>query len=60
MEGVLGACARAKCRVARFKDVVTYFSAHLKLLVSQPRRGLFEVCKSLEPSSGPVLPDRNL
>ena len=59
MEGVLGACARAKCRVERFKDVVTYFSAlgekicgNFKMLVAQLFYHLFEICKSLEPTSG--------
>ena len=51
MEIFLGACARAKCRVVNFKDYVPKFEATFQLIISQPRRGLFEVCKSLEPTS---------
>ena len=54
--------ARAYCvlevKLGVNKGQVPNFSAPLKMTISQPRRGLSEVCKGLEPSSSPVLCDR--
>ena len=54
--------ARAYCvlevKLGVNKGQVPNFSAPLKMTISQPRRGLSEVCKGLEPSSRPVLCDR--
>ena len=58
----LGVCARAHSALeVKFgvnKGQVPIFSAPLKMTISQPRRGLSEVCKGLEPFSRPVLFDR--
>ena len=40
------------------KGQVPNFSTIGKLTISQPRRGLFEVCKSLKPSSRPAPGER--
>ena len=49
----LGACACAYCalevKLGVNKGQVPNFSAPLKLTISQPRRGLFEVCKDPNP-----------
>ena len=55
----LGVCARAHSALeVKFwvnKGQVPNFSAPLKMTISQPRRGLFEFCKGLKPSSRLVL-----
>ena len=50
---------RARMRVHEVnKGQVPNFSTISKLTISQPRRGLFEVCKSLKPSSRPAPGER--
>ena len=52
-------CVRARMRVHEVKKgQVPNFSTIGKLTISQPRRGLFEVCKSLKPSSRPAPGER--
>ena len=58
----LGVCARAHSALEVKLGVnggkVPNFSAPLELTISQPRKGIFEVCKGLKPSSRPVLCNR--
>ena len=57
--GCVWVCVRARMRAHEVnRGQVPNFSAPLKMTISQPRRGLSEVCKGLEPSSSPVLCDR--
>ena len=52
-------CVRARMCVHEVnKGQVPNFSTIGKLTISQPRRGLFEVCKSLKPSSRPAPGER--
>ena len=52
-------CVRARMRVHEVnRGQVPNFSTIGKLTISQPRRGLFEVCKSLKPSSRPAPGER--
>ena len=52
-------CVRARmCVHGVNKGQVPNFSTIGKLTISQPRRGLFEVCKSLKPSSRPAPGER--
>ena len=51
--GMCFGCVRGhKLPCSKFEDLVTYYSSLKKMLVSQPRRGLFEFCKSLESCPG--------
>ena len=51
-------CVRARMRAHEvIQGQVPNFSAPLKMTISQPWRGLFEVCKGLKPSSRPVICD---
>ena len=58
----LGVCACAysalEVKLGVNGGKVPNFSAPLELTISQLRKGLFEVCKGLKPSSRPVLHDR--